>query len=199
MMMMMSEGSDMQSAGVSADKAEQTLTIVTQPHRSYSTSSWSLDEDEDLKDDHDGVDEDDVNDDDNYIGTIVLQRKISKSLGSCKITKKGHHEQDDWVIFPYVIFPYVVLLLCFLSWNSWDLWSQRCLCVNICFKTKLREWKKNYKQDVTRQLIFIQRQKISVWRLSVWRLQVWRCCWGKCLRWPEWALLQLGIMADISV
>ena len=72
-------------------------------------------------DDHDDVDEDDVNDDDNYIGTIVLQRKISKSLGSGKITKKGHHEQDDRVIFPYVIFPYVVLLLCFLSWNSWDL------------------------------------------------------------------------------
>ena len=37
MMKMTTEGSDMQSAAVSADKAEGTLTIVTQPHSSYST------------------------------------------------------------------------------------------------------------------------------------------------------------------
>ena len=35
MMMTTTEGSDMQSAAVSADKAEGTLTIVTQPHSSY--------------------------------------------------------------------------------------------------------------------------------------------------------------------
>ena len=35
--MMTTGGSDMQSAAVSADKAEGTLTIVTQPHSSYST------------------------------------------------------------------------------------------------------------------------------------------------------------------
>ena len=37
MTMMTTGGSDMQSAAVSADKAEGTLTIVTQPHSSYST------------------------------------------------------------------------------------------------------------------------------------------------------------------
>ena len=37
MTMMMNARSDMQSGAVSADKAAETLTIVTQPHDSYST------------------------------------------------------------------------------------------------------------------------------------------------------------------